>query len=533
MDPMETLSTDKTTFESELDLLLSAPSLSDSSKTTISPPPRKRSGEESNAPVKRIKTESLGKKGAAENNDIFNVPPSRRQLLNLPSDHEGNNVASHPHEGKGGSRGTAYRDITSTKSARSGAVPLDRNWSTAQTRTWPTLRNSVRRQWDTSKDDLKYETLVQQRRKEKLTNVDRYVPVVSSRPSNAPRRRTVFPLERIPEDIRTRIFEYLLVSSQAISIDFYWLRSFIRGHARVPSVMQSAEVNGFTVVIPVGWNKLLADVQTMHDEMAQFKKALEVREAKTRATRSPCRGLSTSLLRVSRKCSPAPHRAALCKSFEIIANIIVALGKIHQTATQVFYSKNTFRFPCATSAWIQLDSFLVTIGVQNAGKTQHLQIHPPMWHRLIQEDFIEGAMIDSISPATRMGVIKPPARDRLVSAIQNAVHLLSPSLRTLVLELQNDIQADYWSGRYVNDKRMVAASEAEEHVYRKAKGVALLKGLSEALAANNNRPTLRVCRQPKSSNGAKEFQKQIPAMMVEAKKYGWQVDTLLRPVGGH
>ena len=136
-------------------------------------------------------------------------------------------------------------------------------------------------------------------------------------------------------------------------------------------------------------------------------------------------------------------------------------------------------------------------------------------------------MIDSLSPATRMGVIKPPARDRLVSTIQNAVHLLSPSLRTLVLELQNGVEADCWSGRYVDDKRMITASEAEENVYRKTRGVALLKGLSEGLTESIIRPILRVRRLPKSSKGAKEFQKQIPSMMTEAKKYGWQVDTVL------
>lgn len=58
-----------------------------------------------------------------------------------------------------------------------------------------------------------------------------------------------------------------------------------------------------------------------------------------------------------------------------------------------------------------------------------------MWHRLIQEDFVEGAMMDSLSPATRMGVIKPAARDRVVSAIQNAVHLLSPTIKTVAFEL--------------------------------------------------------------------------------------------------
>ena len=305
---MEALSTDKTTFESELDLLLSAPSLSDSSKSITSPLSRKRSAEEGNAPSKRVKTAPQGEIFAVGTDNIVNVHPSRRQLLSLPNARATRKVPSHPREShRQGSQDTTLWYRADKDTAGSGVVY--QNGGTAQTRTWQTLSNSVRRQWDDRKDDLDYEFLVEQRRKEKLTNVDRYVPAVSPTPSNAPKRRTVFPLERLPEDIRTRIFAYLLVS-QAISIDFYWLRSFIRGHARVPNVMQSAEVNGSTLVFPVGWNKLLADVQTMKDEMAQFKKALEVREAKTRATRSPCRGLSTALLRVSRKCSPAPHHAA-------------------------------------------------------------------------------------------------------------------------------------------------------------------------------------------------------------------------------
>jgi hypothetical protein len=96
---------------------------------------------------------------------------------------------------------------------------------------------------------------------------------------------------------------------------------------------------------------------------------------------------------------------------------------------------------------------------------QHLQIHVPMWYRLIQEDFVEGAMIDSLSPATRMGVIKPAARDRLVSAIQSAVRLLSPTIKTLALELADSVQADKWTGRYVSDKRFIAASVRFSCVY--------------------------------------------------------------------
>ena len=43
-----------------------------------------------------------------------------------------------------------------------------------------------------------------------------------------------------------------------------------------------------------------------------------------------------------------------------------------------------------------------------------------------------------------------------------------PNLRSLTLEIENGA-ADYWSGRYVNEKRLVSISEAEEHVTWKAR----------------------------------------------------------------
>ena len=264
MDPMGALSTDQIMFNSELDLLLSAPAVSESSKTTTSPPRRKRSAEEDNASVKRVRSESRGEIFPAGIDDILNVHPSRRHVLNVPNARANIGVSSHVRQNdKDVSRDNTLVDRTNKEPAGSGAGPRSQYGRTEQARTWRTLTNSVRRQWDARKDDLDYEFLVEQRRKEKLANVDRYVPVMPSRSNNAPKRRTVFPLERLPEDLRARVFEHILVTKEPISIDFYWLRSFIRGHARVPTVMQSAEVNKSTYVFPVGWNQLLADVQTM------------------------------------------------------------------------------------------------------------------------------------------------------------------------------------------------------------------------------------------------------------------------------
>ena len=83
-----------------------------------------------------------------------------------------------------------------------------------------------------------------------------------------------------------RVFEHLIVGKDPITIDFYWLRSFVRGHTQVPNVMESVGISGHTYTFPISWNQLLTDVQTMKHGMDQFKKALEMREVKTRAIRS-------------------------------------------------------------------------------------------------------------------------------------------------------------------------------------------------------------------------------------------------------
>lgn len=138
-----------------------------------------------------------------------------------------------------------------------------------------------------------------------------------------------------------------------------------------------------------------------------------------------------------------------------------------------------------------------------------------------KKTFVEGAIIDSLSPATRMAIIKPAARDRLISAIKNAVELLSPNIKTLAFELADANQVDHWTGRYVNDKRMMLASNAEEHVHRKESGIKMLGAMSKDFPAKK-RPILSICN-PLKTNGRNEFQKQLPGVKKEATKYGWHV----------
>lgn len=201
---------------------------------------------------------------------------------------------------------------------------------------------------------MDYQKLLDQRRNERVKNVDRYVPDYQFRdkppslgaPMGSSRASKVFPLDKLPDKVKKKILGLLLVAPDSITIDFYWLRPFVNGHARIPSVNQSVEQEGIRYSIPISWDRLLADIDLMRSDMVQFAEALETRGTKTRYSRSPCRGLTTGILQVSRS--------------------------FHKLAAPIFYGQNHFKFPCATSAWMQLDSFLATIGQSNTANIQRL-----------------------------------------------------------------------------------------------------------------------------------------------------------------
>ena len=146
------------------------------------------------------------------------------------------------------------------------------------------------------------------------------------------------------------------------------------------------------------------------------------------------------------------------------------------------------------------------------------------------EDFVEGAIIDLLSPASRMAVLKPPPHDRLLAAVQRIVQtLLNSNLKAFSLELENGLQGDYWSGRLANDRKMISVADADEFVERKLEGIELLKQVSDMLATTANRPLLRLFRPFNDVLPAqKEFRKRLDRVRMEAEKYGWLVDTRLR-----
>lgn len=251
------------------------------------------------------------------------------------------------------------------------------------------------------------------------------------------------------------------------------------------------------------WQQLASNVKTMQIDCISFKPALEDRGNKTRKLKAPCRGLTTGMLTLSKE--------------------------VHAQAASVFYGSNTFKFPWPSSAWMQLESFLATIGSVNVGRLRSITMHCPLWHRGIKEDFLEGAILDLTSPASRLGVVKSCSRDRLLSAITGSVEALSKAgnLETFALDLEHGLNAERWVGSYSNTRRLIAMAEADEHVSRKQEGVRLLKFLSESLPTL---PLVTVYHQTPAigKHDLSEFRSRLASIIREAAKYGWKVDQRLQ-----
>ncbi|KAK0260019.1 hypothetical protein LTS09_005353 [Friedmanniomyces endolithicus] len=365
------------------------------------------------------------------------------------------------------------------------------NGAHSNRKTWITVRNAVQRQVDPRKDDLKYESLLRIRRNEKTKDIDRYVPESGERrpPKHtqpATRRSGLFPFEKLPETVRSRILTLLLVSSNPISLDFTWLRSFFTGHSRVPSPDTSVERNGVKHQIPKSLDQVIHAVDDMEHDMIPFRIALEQRADKVRPHKSPCVGLTASLLRVSRV--------------------------MHKDSARIFYEQNTFSFLCPTTAWMLLELFLITIGSTNAAHIRSIEVHVPLWHQGLAYGYIEGAILDLASPVSRLAVIRPPARDRLLSAIEQCVFILQQAGQLADFKpriRRSGKLADDWIGQATDDSS-TSAIQADELV------------LTEIMPLRSP-PTLCNPRLTRLTYGDSPTDRErLEDLKREAAKYGWQ-----------
>jgi hypothetical protein len=210
-----------------------------------------------------------------------------------------------------------------------------------------------------------YERLLELRRGEHTTSIDRYVlsttlpqravgrtlstglyprshhttsGAAGGATRNTPPRRLTF--HQLPSTARDKILEYALISTRTITLDYYprALR-FLDQPAKLPVSHDPLRHGNITYMLPRDVNDVRDDIDRMRSKMGERQTVNEMlRYARER--RFGLHSLVPTLLRVSRN--------------------------IHDPAARIFYGANTFQFPDPKSAFMTLEAFLATIGTVNA-----------------------------------------------------------------------------------------------------------------------------------------------------------------------
>lgn len=406
-------------------------------------------------------------------------------------------------------------------------------------------QRAIRRQEDSSLDDQDYEELRNFRRRENPDGVDRYVPDYEDHllqrttcGQEGPQSATSLPLRLVdsaeqrekmeyqpthniargrrlslldlPNDALEIIISLVLVREEQITVDYSWLiSSLLVDKSNIPPTTRTITIDGRDHVVPLPHSTVQDSIDSLQKDLAFAEADMLQHAAKMKPHRAPARGLSMAVLLLSRS--------------------------IHETAARIFYSQNRFCFPNTANAWITLEAFLVTIGTTNAQHVQHLSIHAPLWHPGIEHDAVQGALMDSLSPATRLAIIKPPPADRLLAAIFTCVDILTESgaLQSLDILLPYPEHVKCWIAKHsVVHRTLVSFSETEAIAERKAQGIAMLRHLSESLGSQN-KPTVTIrSAGPIMRNTLTVFRATFLTHIIrEADRYGWGVDQRLRESG--
>jgi hypothetical protein len=244
----------------------------------------------------------------------------------------------------------------------------------------------------------------------------------------------------LPDNVQVIIFGMVLQSPDPIRFDTTRLMAFVHDNVDVPSAALIDETRKKHLPKPARLLQL---------ELEKLKADLRDISPARWPSRSVVHGLTLSLLSVSKS--------------------------VHQRAAKVFYNNNVFEFPDARDAWLHLESFLITIGATNASNIQHLSVAVPKWHPDDSEDQLASAILNALSPATRLVASTDAAEDRLLSAISNCTSILAAQgLRSLHIDLNiNDVQP-FLKHRVNASVYELSLDEKNAHAKRRDRGIQLL-----------------------------------------------------------
>lgn len=300
----------------------------------------------------------------------------------------------------------------------------------------------------------------------------------------------------LPDNVQDLIFTMVLKSNVPVKLNTAQLKAFVHNVTNVPL----ATTTGTRAPRK---KHVLKPAYVLHLELEKMEDKL--------------RNIMPS------QCSPNPLVSGLALSLLYVSKAV------HRRAARIFYNNNRFEFSNTSDAWLHLESFLITIGSRNAGNIQHLSVTMPKWYPNASEDRIAGALLDVLSPITRLAKFTNADDDRLLSAISTCTSILTPhgGLKSLQIDMLFREMQSFLKYHHDDSMYILSANEQKDHAKRKDDGVRLLRALSDALSPGC-KPELVLHAGHVGNKRQTKFNIHFASIVREAEKYGWDVDRRLR-----
>jgi hypothetical protein len=287
----------------------------------------------------------------------------------------------------------------------------------------------------------------------------------------------------------------LLKSPGPIKLNTAYLTAFVNDNIHIPpaTLVLNRETRN---------KHLLKPLHVLQLELARMKADLRDISPDRWPSRSVVSGLTLSLLYVSKS--------------------------VHRTAARSFYNNNVFEFLNARDAWLHLESFLITIGPRNASNLQHLSIAVPRWFPDACRDNGAGALLDALSPITRLAAFTDAAEDRLLSAISTCTSALTAGggFKSFQIKMKlSDVQS-FTNHRLHASMYDLSAEEKDTHAKRRDEGIRLPRALSHAIGPGC-KPVLVIDASTSITEPKFVSPDVLSSIEVTAEKYGWNVDHTL------
>lgn len=322
------------------------------------------------------------------------------------------------------------------------------------------------------------------------TTISADTPTVSQEPDDTDRLATFTKFESLPDNVQDIAFGMLLEKYAPIKLNNVRLKAFVESSVGVPdptwTFMKSRKSP----------RELQIELDNMKANMSKVPRGEWPSD-------SVVGGLTLSILLVSKA--------------------------MHRKAARCLYGNNVFEFSDARDAWLHLESFLNTIGSDNVTNMQHLSVAMPKWSHGPSDDKISVALLNALSPITRLAILNNAAEDPLLSAISSCTSILAGhgGLQSFQINMLLHQLRPFIKPHLQDSLHALSTDEHDKKFRRRNDGLQLLRALDGVLGPKCK--TELVIHAAADNNKSRyQFRYQLRLVQLEAKKYGWDVNRKLR-----